>query len=228
MGLSSEKTPAVTIDFKLPENFAAPSGGERETLVSVNVINSKSAINIKDWRHSSLFDAGWKFSFPHNYNDVTVKYQINVQMFHNQQALLVELDYIVIVNKAPHRQTLNLSPLGFLYVEAQEPHPIAEQEAITISLHDVDDPRLEIASATHDEQTATSFYLRYDPDRVVPGKRYTLSGVENRYHQAIHVTPWHVELAPVSRSLSYRALQKVAQCLAKPLRVFTDADSKIR
>jgi hypothetical protein len=228
MSLLHEQTPIVTVDFRLPANFRAPQGGENETVVSVMVVNSKSPINVKDWRHSSIFDVGWKFSFPHHYSDVGVKYQINVQMFHDQQPLLVELDYFVIVNKAPHRQTLHLSPIGFLYVEVQEPRAIAEHEAVTISLHDADNPNAELASATHDEKTATSFYMEYDPDSVIAGKRYTLSGIENRYHQSIPVTPWYVELAPVSRNLRARLSQWISQRLEKPLRLFTDANGKIR
>lgn len=228
MSLLHEPTPIVTVDFRLPPNFRAPEGGENETVVSVKVVNSTSPINIKDWRHSSVFDVDWKFSFPHQYNDVGVKYQINVQMFHDQQPLLVALDYFVIVNTAPHRQTLHLSPIGFLYVEVQEPSVVAEHEAVTISLHDADDPNTQLTRVTQDEQTAASFYLQYDPDRVIPGKRYALSGVENRYHQSIAVTPWHVELAPVSPTLSLRLSQWISQWLEKPLRLFTDVDGKIR
>jgi hypothetical protein len=228
MSLLQEQTPIVTVDFRLPTDFRAPVGGEHETVVSVKVANATSPINIKDWRHSSIFDVGWKFSFPHHYSDVGVKYQINVQMFHDQQPLLVELDYFVIVNTAPHRQTLHLSPVGFLYVEVQEPRATTEHEAVTISLHDVGNPETELARVMHDEQTAASFYLQYDPGSVIPGKRYELSGIENRYHQSIPVTPWHVELAPVSPTLSSRLSLWVSQWLGKPLRLFTDAGGKIR
>ncbi|WP_456024353.1 hypothetical protein [Pseudomonas protegens] len=228
MSLLPEQTSIVTVDFRLPTDFRAPAGGVNETVVSVKVANSTSAINIKDWRHSSIFDVGWKFSFPHHYSDVGVKYQINVQMFHDQQPLLVELDYFVIVNTAPHRQTLHLSPIGFLYVEVQAPQAIAEHEAVTISLHDVGHPETELARVMHDEQTAPSFYLQYDPGSVIPGKRYELSGIENRYHQSIPVTPWHVELAPISHKSSSRLSLWISQYLQKPLRLFTDAGGKIR
>jgi hypothetical protein len=228
MSLLQEQTPIVTVDFRLPADFRTPEAGNNETVVSVKVVNAKSPINLKDWRHSSLLDVGWTFSFPHRYNEMTVKYQINIQMFHDQQPLLVEQDYFVIVHTAPHRQTLHLSPIGFLYVEVQEPRAIAVQEAVTVSLHDVDNPRFELASATHDERTATSFYLKYDPARVVPGKRYTLSGIENRYHQSIAVTPWQVDLAPVSPKMSARVRQTISRWLQAPLRLFTDAEGKIR
>ncbi|WP_166223138.1 hypothetical protein [Pseudomonas atagonensis] len=228
MSLLPEQTPIVTVVFRLPPDFSAPLDGENETVVSVKVVNSKSPINVKDWRHSSVFDVDWKFSFPHRYNDVGVKYQINVQMFHDQRALLVKQDYFVIVNKAPHRQTLHLSPIGFLYVEVQEPRAISAHEAVTITLHDADDNGVEIARASHDEQTATSFYLKYDPERVVPGKRYALSGIENRYHQSVSVTPWQVELAPVSSRLSARLLRSLSQFMQSPLRLFTDVAGKIR
>jgi hypothetical protein len=227
MSLLHEQTPIVTVDFRLPPDFRAPEGGENETVVNVKAITLTSPITIKDWRHSSVFDVDWKFSFPHRYNEVGVKYQINIQMFHNQRPLLVEQDYYVIVNKAPHRQMLHLSPIGFLYVEVQEARPISAHEAVTISLHDTANAT-ELARVTHDEQTATSFYLQYDPDDVIPGKRYTLSGVENRYHQSIDVTPRQVELAPVAQNLSSRLLQNISQWLEKPLRLFTDADGKIR
>ncbi|MCU0073671.1 hypothetical protein N8H71_18930 [Pseudomonas koreensis] len=228
MSLLHEQHPMVTVDFRFPPDFNAPVDGNNETVVSVNVVNAKSPVRVKDWRHSYLFDVDWKFSFPHCYNDVGVKYQINVQMFHNQQALLVEQDYFVIVNNAPHRQTLHLSPIGFLYVEVQEPRAINEHEAVTITLHDAGNSEVEIARASHDERTATSFYMKYDPDRVTPGKRYVLSGIENRYHQPVLVTPWQVELAPVAHKPVTRLMRTLSQFMPNPLRLFTDAIGKIR
>jgi hypothetical protein len=44
---------------------------------------------------------------------------------------------------------------------------------------------------------ATSFYLEYDPDSVAPGKRYTLTGTENRYRNSIPVYPESVVLNPI-------------------------------
>ncbi|MFJ4251692.1 hypothetical protein SAMN04488483_2859 [Pseudomonas helmanticensis] len=228
MSLLHEQTPIVTVDFRLPPDFRAPEGGENETVVSVKAITLTPPITIKDWRHPSVFDIDWKFSFPHHYHDVGVKYQINVQMFHDQQPLLLALDYFVIVNTAPHRQTLHLSPIGFLHVQVQEPRTVAEHEAVTISLHDADHPDTQLARITHDERTAASFYLQYDPDSVMPGRRYALSGVENRYRQSILVTPSHVELAPVSPNLGSWLSQWIAQWLKKPLRLFTDVNDKIR
>lgn len=228
MSLSSVLTPIVTVDFRLPTEFKAPEGGVNETVVSVKVANSKSGTLIKDWRHSSIFDVDWKFAFPHPLNNVGVKYQINVQMYHDQKPLLLEQHYFVIVNTAPYRQTLHLSPIGMLYVEVQAPRAIAPQEAVTISLHEAGEPETELVRVTHDEHTASSFYLKYDPDSVIPGKHYALSGIENRYHQPILVYPWQIELSPVAPNPVLRVFDSLSRWLEKPLRLFTDSDAKIR
>ncbi|RBC00270.1 hypothetical protein C3E97_017750 [Pseudomonas sp. MWU12-2115] len=228
MSLLNQQPPSVTLNFSLPADFVAPQGGISETRVSVKRLNSAAPVTIKDWRHASLYDAGWKFDFPHPYSDVGVKYQVNVQMLHNRQPLLIELDYFVTVNKAPHRQTLHLSPIGQLYVEVQEPTTVPAEEAVTIRLHQLEQPQVELVRVNHDEQTATSFYLKYDPESVIPGKRYVLSAVENRYHQAVPVSPGSIELSPVAREQQAWSFQALMHWLEKPLRLFTDADAKIR
>ncbi|MFJ2483161.1 hypothetical protein ACIOWE_23090 [Pseudomonas sp. NPDC087598] len=228
MSLLNEQPGIVTLHFNLPTEFQVPLTGENETVVSVKVVNAKSPVTVKDWRHPAFFGNTWKFHFPHNYEGVGVKYQVHIQMFHNQQPLLVELDYFVVVNQAPYSKTVNLSPLGMLYVEVKLPETSPAEEAITISLHEATAPKVELVRIKHDERTATSFYLKYDPDSVIPGKRYALTGVENRYHQQVQVSPGAVELSPVSRNLSARLFQSVALWLEKPLRLFTDAGAKIR
>lgn len=228
MSLSNEESPIITLTFSLPPHFIAPLDGDNETVIEVRIANSKQPINVKDWRHPSITDGQFSFSFAHCYPDIGVKYRINIQMFHNQQPLLLEQDYFVIVNHAPYRQTLHLSPIGYLYVETQEPDSVAAEQAVTVSLHETGNPEVELVRVTHDEQTATSFYLKYDPDDVAPGKRYTLSGIENRYHQSISVFPEQVELVPTPRPASSRRLQTLNQWLDTPLRLFTDAIAKIR
>lgn len=199
MSLLNEQTPSITLNFSLPPNFRAPLDGDGETVVSVKLINAGVPVMVKDWRHPSTYDAGWKFNFPHPYNNAGVKYQINVQMFHRQQPLLIELDYFIIVNKAPYRQTVHLSPIGQLYVEVQEAATVSTEEAVSIRLHELEQPHVELVHVNHDEQCATSFYLKYDPERVIPGKRYALSAIENRYHLPVSVSPGSIELSPVSR-----------------------------
>ncbi|MFJ2283052.1 hypothetical protein ACIOUG_18155 [Pseudomonas sp. NPDC087803] len=228
MSQLNQDTPSVTLNFKLPPDFRAPQDGSSETVVSVKLVNSVVPVTIKDWRHASIYDAGWKFDFPHAYSDVGVKYQINVQIFHNRQPLLVEMDYFVIVNKAPHRQNVHLSPIGQLYVEVEEAARVATEEAVTVCLHEAGQPEVALVQIKHDEQTATSFYLKYDPDSVIAGKRYALSAVENRYRQAVSVTPGLIELSPVSREQRAWSFQALMHWLEKPLRLFTDADAKIR
>ncbi|MFW8696289.1 hypothetical protein, partial [Mesorhizobium japonicum] len=83
-----------------------------------------------------------------------------------------EQDYFVTVNNTPHRQTLHLSPIGFLYVEAQEAEIVAPEEAVTISLHEAESPEVELVHVKQDEQSVSGFYLKYHPDSVIPGKRY--------------------------------------------------------
>lgn len=228
MSLLNEETCTVILDFRLPPEFHAPADGVNETIVSVKVFNSQSPINIKDWHRAAIFDAGWKFDFPHHYGDVGVRYQVNVQILHDQIPLLIEQDYFVTVNNTPHRQTLHLSPIGFLYVEAQEAEIVAPEEAVTISLHEAESPEVELVHVKQDEQSVSGFYLKYDPDSVIPGKRYALTGIENRYHQRLLISPEQVELAPAIPNTSALSFQKLMQWLEKPLRLFTDAGTKIR
>lgn len=228
MSLLIEETSAVILDFRLPPEFRAPADGVNETIVSVKVFNSQSPIKIKDWHRASIYDAGWKFDFPHHYGDVGVRYQVNVQFLHDQIPLLIEQDYFVTVNNTPHRQTLHLSPIGLLYVEAQEAEVVAPEQAVTISLHEAESPDVELVSVKQDEQSVSGFYLKYDPDRVVPGKRYALTGIENRYHQRLKISPEQVELVPAVPNTSALSFQKLMQWLEKPLRLFTDAGAKIR
>ncbi|WP_025110904.1 hypothetical protein [Pseudomonas sp. H1h] len=228
MSLLPDRASAVTLNFSLPAAFQIPLDGENETIVSVEVVNPKLSTLVKEQRFARLFEDNWKFEFPHPYTDIGVKYRITVRMFHNRQPLLLDQEHFVIVNKVPHRQTVHLSTIGLLYVEAQEAESVPTEETVTISLHEADSPEVELARVSHDEQTATSFYLKYDPASVTPGKRYALSGIENRYHQRISITPGHVELSPPPREQRPWFMQAMAQWLEKPLRLFTDADSKIR
>jgi hypothetical protein len=121
-----------------------------------------------------------------------------------------------------------LSPIGFLYVETQEPETVPPEEAVTIFLHESQVPEVELLRIKHDEQTASGFYLQYDPNTVIPGRHYTLSGIENRYHQPIQVSPGHVELSPGSRNPSSRLFHTFMRRLQSPLRLFTDSAAKIR
>lgn len=228
MSLSNQETPNITLTFSLPPDFIAPLDGKNETVIDIQVTNAKQPIKVKDWRSPSITDGQFSFSFAHHYPDISVKYRINIQMFHNQQPLLLEQDYFVIVNHAPYRQILHLSPIGYLYVEVQEPEAVPPEQAVTISLHDTGNPGLELVRVTHDEQTATSFYLKYDPGDVVPGKLYALSGIENRYHQPISVSPGTIELLPTPLPASWRVLQMLNQWLDTSLRSFTDTIAKIR
>jgi hypothetical protein len=228
MSLLNEETPNITLTFSLPPDFIAPLDGDSETIIDIQVANANQPIKVKNWRYPSITDGQFSFSFAHHYLDISVKYRINIQMFHNQQPLLLEQDYFVIVNHAPYHQTLHLSPIGYLYVEVQEPKAVAAEQAVTVSLHETGNPEVELVRVTHDEQTATSFYLKYDPDDVVPGKRYALSGIENRYHQRISVSPGPIELLPTPQPASSRLLLTLNQWLDTPLRLFTDTIGKIR
>jgi hypothetical protein len=211
MSLLNEETPNITLTFSFPPDFITPLDGDNQTIIDIQVANAKQPIKVKDWRYPSITDGQFSFSFAHHYPDISVKYRINIQMFHNQQPLLLEQDYFVIVNHAPYRQTLHLSPIGYLYVEVQEPQAVATEQAVTVSLHETGNPGVELVRVTHDEQTATSFYLKYDPDDVVPGKLYALSGIENRYHQHISVSPGPIELLPTLQPASSRLLQTLNQ-----------------
>lgn len=128
MSLLTEETCAVILDFRLPPEFHAPADGVNETIVSVKVFNSQSPVNIKDWHRAAIFDAGWKFDFPHHYGDVGVRYQVNVQILHDQIPLLIEQDYFVTVNNTPHRQTLHLSPIGFYMSRLKKPRLLRQKK----------------------------------------------------------------------------------------------------
>lgn len=228
MSLIDESAQTINITFSLPPDFNAPLDGNNETVVDVQRVNPRQTTNIKHWRHPSIVGGQWNFRFPHRHSEVSVKYRITIQLFHNRQPLLLEQAHFVIVHQAPHRQTLHLSPIGYLYVEVQEPKMIPPEQAITISLHENESPDVELARVSHDEETATSFYLKYDPEHVVPGKRYALTGIENRYHQRLSVFPEDVELVPATRAPRSRLSGMINQWLNEPLRLLTDSLSKIR
>ncbi|MCX4218108.1 hypothetical protein MKZ87_10725 [Pseudomonas sp. MCal1] len=228
MSLIDESAQTINITFSLPPDFNAPLDGNNETVVDVQRVNTRQTTNIKHWRHPSIVGGQWNFRFPHRHSEVSVKYRITIQLFHNRQPLLLEQAHFVIVHQAPHRQTLHLSPIGYLYVEVQEPKMIPPEQAITISLHENESPDVELARVSHDEETATSFYLKYDPEHVVPGKRYALTGIENRYHQRLSVFPEDIELVPATRAPRSRLSGMINQWLNEPLRLLTDSLSKIR
>lgn len=228
MSLIDESAQTINITFSLPPDFNAPLDGNNETVVDVQRVNPRQTKNVKHWRHPSIVGGQWNFRFPHRHSDISVKYRITIQLFHNRQPLLLEQAHFVIVHQAPHRQTLHLSPIGYLYVEVQEPKMIPPEQAITISLHENESPDIELARVSHDEETATSFYLKYDPEHVVPGKRYALTGIENRYHQRLSVFPEDVELVPATRAPRSRLSGMINQWLNEPLRLLTDSISKIR
>jgi|GEM_PF-2617955 len=228
MSQLNESPQTINVTFSLPPDFNAPLDGNNETVVDVQLINTRQTTSVKHWRYPSIVDGQWNFRFPHRLTDVSVKYRVTVQLFHNGQPLLLEQEHFVIVHQAPHRQTLHLSPIGYLYVEVQEPEMIPPEQAITISLHEKESPDVELARVSHDEETAISFYLKYDPAHVVPGKRYALTGIENRYHQRLSVFPEAIELVPATRPPQSRLLRAIEQWLNEPLRLFTDSLSKIR
>ncbi|WP_085712824.1 MULTISPECIES: hypothetical protein [unclassified Pseudomonas] len=228
MSQLNESPQTINVTFSLPPEFIAPLDGNNETVVDVQLISTVQTTSVKHWRHPSIVDGQWNFRFPHRHSEVSVKYRVTIQLFHNGQPLLLEQEHFVIVHQAPHRQTLHLSPIGYLYVEVQEPEMIPPEQAITISLHENESPDVELARVSHDEETATSFYLEYDPEHVVPGKRYALTGIENRYHQRLSVFPEAIELVPVTRPARSRLLRVIDQWLNAPLRLFTDSPSKIR
>jgi len=228
MSQLNESPQTINVTFSLPPDFNAPLDGNNETVVDVQLINTRQTTSVKHWRYPSIVDGQWYFRFPHRLTDVSVKYRVTVQLFHNGQPLLLEQEHFVIVHQAPHRQTLHLSPIGYLYVEVQEPEMIPPEQAITISLHEKESPDVELARVSHDEETAISFYLKYDPAHVVPGKRYALTGIENRYHQRLSVFPEAIELVPATRPPQSRLLRAIEQWLNEPLRLFTDSLSKIR
>jgi hypothetical protein len=132
-------TPYVTLTFSLPEDFLPPSGGEGETYISVHTANSSTPIKVAQSREPVLRSGRWNFYFAHNYSDVSVKYLVTVSMTHNGVPLLIDLDYFVIAHRAPHRQTLHLSPIGRLYLQAQEPRAVQPEHAVTVVAHEHDD-----------------------------------------------------------------------------------------
>lgn len=228
MSQLNESPHTINVTFSLPPDFNAPLDGNNETVVDVQLINTRQTTSVKHWRYPSIVDGQWNFRFPHRLTDVSVKYRVTIQLFHNGQPLLLEQEHFIIVHQAPHRQTLHLSPIGYLYVEVQEPEMIPPEQAITISLHEKESPDVELARVSHDEETAISFYLKYDAAHVVPGKRYALTGIENRYHQRLSVFPEAIELVPATRPPQSRLLRTIEQWLNEPLRLFTDSLSKIR
>ena len=193
-------TPYVTLTFSLPEDFIPPSGGEGETYISVHTANSSTPIKVAQSREPVLRSGRWNFYFAHNYSDVSVKYLVTVNMTHNGAPLLIDLDYFVIVHRAPHRQTLHLSPIGRLYLQAQEPRAVQPEHAVTVVAHEHDDTAAQLTQIHISEKMAEAFYLEYDPDTVVPGKRYTLAATENEYHNSITVYPGSVVLKPFGRT----------------------------
>ncbi len=194
-------TPHVTLTFSLPEDYLPPSGGEGETYISVHTANSSTPIKVAQSREPVLRSGRWNFYFAHNYSDVSVKYLVTVNMTHNGAPLLIDLDYFVIVHRAPHRQTLHLSPIGRLYLQAQEPRAVQPEHAVTVVAHEHDDTAAQLTQIhISEKKVAEAFYLEYDPDTVVPGKRYTLAATENEYHNSITVYPGSVVLKPFSRT----------------------------
>ncbi|WP_131816021.1 MULTISPECIES: hypothetical protein [Pseudomonas] len=192
--------PYVTLTFSLPEDFLPPSGGEGETYISVHTANSSTPIKVAQSRDPVLRSGRWNFSFAHNYSDVSVKYLVTVSMTHNGVPLLIDLDYFVIVHRAPHRQILHLSPIGRLYLQAQEPQAIQPEHAVTVVAHEHDNTAAQLTQIHISEKMAEAFYLEYDPDTVVPGKRYTLTATENEYRNSIAVSPGSVVLKPFSKT----------------------------
>jgi len=189
----------ITLTFSLPEDFLPPSDGEGETYISVQTANSSTPVKVAQSREPVLRSGRWSFSFAHNYSDVSVKYRVTVSMTHNGVPLLIDLDHFVIVHRAPHRQTLHLSPIGRLYIQAQEPQPVEPEHAVTVVAHEHDNAAVQLTQVHISEEMAEAFYLEYDPETVVPGKRYTLTATENEYRNSIEVYPHSVVLKPFSK-----------------------------
>lgn len=199
MNSSENNNAYITLTFSLPEDFLPPIGGEGETYISVQTANSSTPVKVAHSREPVLRSGRWNFSFAHNYTDVSVKYRVTVSMTHNGVPLLIDLDHFVIVHRAPHRQTLHLSPIGRLYIQAQEPQPVEPEHAVTVVAHEHDNAAVQLTQVHISEQMAEAFYLEYDPDTVVPGKRYTLTATENEYRNSIEVYPGSVVLKPFSK-----------------------------
>ncbi|MFP3676761.1 hypothetical protein [Pseudomonas sp. URMO17WK12:I12] len=190
----------ITLTLSLPEDFIPPDGGEAETYISVYTANTQALIKVAQSRKPLLYSGRWNFTFAHSYSDVSVKYRVNVSMTHNGVPLLIDLDHFIVVHRAPHRQTLHLSPIGRLYIQAQEPQAVAPEHAVTIVAHEHDNATLQLTQVHISEQMAEAFYLEYDPNTVVPGKRYTLTAIENGYRNSIEVYPGSVVLKPFSKA----------------------------
>lgn len=186
----------VTLTFSLPDDYSPPEGGEGETRISVYTANTKPPISVATSSIPALRSGRWNFSFAHKYFDISVKYLITVNMTHNGIPLLIDLDYFVIVHAAPHRQTVHLSPVGRLYIQAQTPQEVKPEQAVTIVAHEHDDTNAQLIRIHISEKMAEALYLEYDPDTVIPGKRYTLTGIENHYLNTIEVYPRAVVLKP--------------------------------
>lgn len=197
MSASNNQEQYVTLTFSLPQDYYPPNDGEGQTRIRVYTAHSTPPARVAEQSYSLLRGGRWNYSFSHNYSDVSVKYLIKVSMTHNGVPQLIDLDYFVVVHRAPHRQLINLSPIGRLFVQAQEPEAVETEHALTIAAHEQDDTDAQLTQITISEQTATSFYLKYDPDMVAPGKRYSLTGTENRYRNSIPVYPGSVVLNPL-------------------------------
>lgn len=195
---ADEPTSRIGLTLNLPADFRTPLGGQHETVIDVHAMTPTSqSTEVGSWRYASIVESPWTFWFKHNYTtNIGIKYRIRIQFFHDSKPLLLQQDHLIIVNNTPHREILHLSPIGQVYVRVEEPRDIPAEEAVMVRLHEVDSPEMEIARATQDEQGATSFYLKYDPDNVVPGKHYSLTGTDNRYGRELSVTPGLVQLAP--------------------------------
>lgn len=195
--VTNESNSRVGLTFSLPPDFQAPAGGHQETVIDIHVVSKPSQpIKVGSWRYASIVDGQWTFWFQHAHVNIGVKYRVRIQLFHDNKPLLLQQDHFIIVNNTPHRETVHLSPIGQLYVSVQEPRDIPAEEAVTVRLHEIDQPEIELVRVTQDEQRATSFYLKYDADKVLPGKRYSLTGTDNRYNGALSVSPGIVQLLP--------------------------------
>ncbi|MEJ5058626.1 MULTISPECIES: hypothetical protein [unclassified Pseudomonas] len=187
----------VTLTLSLPDDLLLPNDGEGETYISVQTANSSNPVQVAHYKEPILRSGRWNFYFSHNYTGVSVKYRVNVSMSHKGVPLLIDLDHFVIVHRMPHRQTLNLSPVGRLYIQAQGPQVVKPEEAVTIAAHEHDNAGMQLTKVHISEQLAEAFYLEYDPDAVVPGKRYTLTATENEYRNSIEIYPESVVLKPL-------------------------------
>ncbi|MBC3373815.1 hypothetical protein HU762_07645 [Pseudomonas sp. SWRI92] len=195
--LKNESNTRVGLTFSLPPDFHAPVGGAQETVIDIQMINNPlQPIEIGSWRYASIVEGEWTFWFAHPYANIGIQYRVHIQLFHDNRPLLLRQHYSVIVNNTPHRETLHLSPLGHLYVSVQQPRDIPAEEAVTVCLHEAGQPEAELVRVTQDEHRATSFYLKYDPDKILPGKYYSLTSTDNKYNHTLSVSPGLVQLLP--------------------------------